>query len=86
VITEIQRENLNITVEGDIQDFLGLKISRKEDGSVHLSQPQLIEGILKYLWLLGDQTKIKSTPSMSSKILTRHEESEDFMGLLITDR
>jgi Reverse transcriptase (RNA-dependent DNA polymerase) len=77
-INDIQRAKLNITVEGDIQDFLGININRKEDGSVHLSQPQLIKGILKDLQLLGDQTKIKSSPAMSSKILMRHEGSEDF--------
>jgi Reverse transcriptase (RNA-dependent DNA polymerase) len=44
VIKDIQLANLNITVEGDIQDFLGININRKQDRSVHLSQPQLVEG------------------------------------------
>jgi acid stress-induced BolA-like protein IbaG/YrbA len=80
VIKDIQLANLNITVEGDIQDFLGINISRKEDGSIHLSQPQLIKGILKDLRLNGNNTKIKTTLSLSSRILTKHEDSEDFDG------
>jgi hypothetical protein len=82
VIEEIQAANLNITIEGDIQDFLGININRKEDGSVDLTQPQLIEGILKDLRLRleGEQTKVKATPSLPSKILTEHEDSEDFNG------
>jgi hypothetical protein len=55
VIKQIQLANLNITMEGDIQDFLGININRKEDGSIHLSQPQLIEGISKDLRLDGEQ-------------------------------
>jgi Reverse transcriptase (RNA-dependent DNA polymerase) len=49
MIEEIQAANLNITINGDIQDFLGININRKEDGSVNLTQLQLIEGILKDL-------------------------------------
>jgi hypothetical protein len=80
VISKIQSANLNIRVEGEIQDFLGINISRKEDRSIHLLQLQLIKGILKNLWLNGDQTKIKNTPSMSTKILKRHEDSEAYDG------
>jgi Reverse transcriptase (RNA-dependent DNA polymerase) len=80
VIKDIQTANLNITVEGDIQDFLGINISRREDGSIHLSQPQLIAAILKDLRLDGEQTKIKTTPSLSSKILQKHEDSQEFDG------
>jgi hypothetical protein len=72
VIEEIQAANLNITIKGGIQDFLGINVNRKKDGSVHLTQLQLIEGILKDLRLDGEQTKVKTTPSLSSKILRKH--------------
>jgi acid stress-induced BolA-like protein IbaG/YrbA len=78
VIKDMQLAKLNITVEGDMQDFLGININRKQDRSVHLSQPQLIKGILKDLRLDGKGMKIKSTLSMLSRILTKHEDSEDF--------
>jgi hypothetical protein len=35
------------SIEGDIQDFLGVNIDRKDDGSIHLTQPHLIDQILE---------------------------------------
>jgi hypothetical protein len=80
VIKEIQLANQNITMEWDIQDFLGIHICRKEDRSIHLSQLQLIEGILKDLRLDGEQMKRKSTTSLSSKILKKQGDSQVFDG------
>jgi hypothetical protein len=49
-------------VEGDIADFLGVKIERSEDGrSFNLTQPHLIDDILKELRLEADKTAIKKT-------------------------
>jgi hypothetical protein len=76
VIEDIKRAKLDITVEGDIQDFLGINIKRKEDGSIHLTQPHLIDGVLEDLRLTGDSVHIKATPD----ILRRHAESEAFDG------
>jgi Reverse transcriptase (RNA-dependent DNA polymerase) len=78
VIEDIRRAKLDITIEGDIQDFLGINIDRKEDGTIHLTQPHLIDGILKDLRLDGPDVKIKSTPAKSSDILRRHQGSEAF--------
>ena len=48
IIDELQtKANLSITVEGDLADFLGVNIDRKADGSIYLTQPHLIEQILK---------------------------------------
>jgi hypothetical protein len=80
VIAAIRAAKLNIMVEGDIQDFLAISIDRKEDGSIHLTQLQLIDGILKDLRLDGELTKPKSTPAMSSTILKRYMDSKDFDG------
>jgi Reverse transcriptase (RNA-dependent DNA polymerase) len=41
VIEDIRKAKLDITVEGDIQDFFGINIVRKEDGTIHLTQPHL---------------------------------------------
>ena len=49
IIQEMKQANLDITVEGDLSDFLGVKISKKQDGTFHLTQPHLIESILKDL-------------------------------------
>jgi Reverse transcriptase (RNA-dependent DNA polymerase) len=80
VIKDIQKAKLNITVEGDIQDFLGINIDRKDDGSIHLTHPHLIDSIVKELRLDGPQTKTKATPAESSVILKRHLDSKDFDG------
>ena len=49
IIEDIKKADLDITVEGDLQDFLGINIDRKEDGTIHMTQPHLIDQILKDL-------------------------------------
>jgi hypothetical protein len=51
VIKGIKSAKLNITEEGDLEDFLGVQIERKKDGSIHLTQPQSIDQILRDLRL-----------------------------------
>jgi Reverse transcriptase (RNA-dependent DNA polymerase) len=77
-IEDIKRVGLNITVEGDLQDFLGINIERKSDGTIHLTQPHLIDQVLEDLRLAGEETSTKSTPAASSKLLSNHDTSEDF--------
>ena len=78
LINQMRTTGLELTVEGDISDFLGVKIEYKQDGTIHLTQPHLIESILKELNLSRPDTHIKSTPAASSKILHRHADSKDF--------
>lgn len=69
---------LDITDEGDVGDFLGVLINRKDDGTVHLSQPHLIDSILKDLRLDGPKTATKNTPAAPNKLLRKHLDSDDF--------
>ena len=78
-IEDIKKAKLNITIEGDIKDFLGVNISRKPDGSIHLTQPLLIDQIFQDLHM-QDNTKPKTTPAASSWLLSRHSSSPDFNG------
>jgi len=81
IIDELQtKSKLSITVEGDLADFLGVSIERKEDGTIHMTQPHLIEQILGDLRMLDESVKPRSTPAASSKVLTRHSQSPDFDG------
>lgn len=80
IIRDIRAAKLDITEEGDLQDFLGINIERRKDGTIHLTQPHLIDQILKELRLDKEGTKAKSTPAACSKILGRHSESPDFDG------
>lgn len=78
VVNDIKRVGLNITVEGTLEDFLGVHIDRKEDGSIHLTQPHLIDRILQDLKMDNPDLKPKSTPAASSRILSYHSASETF--------
>ena len=75
---ELKEAKLNITNEGDVKDFLGVHISKQKDGTIHMSQPHLIDQILTDLRMNDERTGIKSTPAASSKLLSRHSESKDF--------
>ena len=78
IIQQIKNTGLQITEEGDIQDFLGINIVRKNDGSIELSQPHLIDQILHDLKMDDERLKPKDTPSKSSTILTRGDNDKDF--------
>ena len=51
IIKEMKQAELDTKVEGDIQDFLGINIEHKKDGSIHLTQPHLIDQTPKDLRL-----------------------------------
>lgn len=78
IVQELQDAKLTITDEGDLQDFLGVNINRKKDGTIHLTQPHLIDQILKDMRLDDDNVKTKATPGSSSKILGAHPDSPEF--------
>lgn len=80
VIEDIKKAKLDITIEGDLQDFLGVNIDRKKDGTVHLTQPHLVDTILKDLRVDDDNVTLKNIPACSSKILSRHPDSPPFDG------
>ena len=78
IIKDLQKAKLNITDEGDIQDFLGVNIAKKADGTIHLTQPHLVDQILNDLNMSQDNVKVKSTPAMMSKLLKRDEQGVEF--------
>jgi hypothetical protein len=49
IIKEMQEAKLDVTIKGNLQDFLGANVERKTDGTIHLTQPHLIDQILKDL-------------------------------------
>ena len=68
-------------MEGDIADFLGVKIEKSQDGkSFSLTQPHLIDDVIKELRLDSDKTAIKKTTGASSKTLLRNPKAEPFDG------
>ena len=48
--------------QGDVSDFLGIEVTHLKDGSIKLTQPHLIDTILKYLSPREHQGKVHSSP------------------------
>ena len=77
----MKASGLNVTVEGDVSDFLGVKVTKEKDGTIHLTQPHLIDQILQDLLRLHkDNVATKQTPAAVSTILSRHSTSEPCDG------
>ena len=53
VVTDLHACSQCFTIDdqGDIGDFLGIQVQKQDDGSIKLTQPQLIESIIKDLHL-----------------------------------
>ena len=66
IVEDLKMAKLDITIEGDLQYFLGINIERNEDRSIHLSQSHLIHQLLNDLTLTNDNVKIKDMPAASS--------------------
>lgn len=79
-IQQMRGVGLDLTVEGDVSDFLGVNVTRKDDGTIHLTQPHLVEKILADLRLTGNDTAIKRTPAKVKQLLKRFRDSEPFDG------
>ena len=62
----------NITEEGDMCDYLGIKVTKKVDSTITLTQPHLIESILRDLGLDKPNSTTLDTPSLTTKVLSRH--------------
>ena len=75
-IKAIKDAKLQITLEGDLADFLGVKIERKSPKEIIFTQPHLIDDILSNLGLKHVKDG-KETPAASSRILTRNDNGTD---------
>jgi Reverse transcriptase (RNA-dependent DNA polymerase) len=80
IIAEIQSTGLKITSEANLDDFLGVNIDRRDDGTVHLTQSRLISSALSDLGLNKPNVAGKEVPCASSKLLTAHPRSAAFDG------
>ena len=75
-IKAIKDAKLQITLEGDLADFLGVKIERKSTDEIIFTQPHLIDDILNALGLKHAKDG-KETPTASSRILMRNNNGVD---------
>lgn len=76
-----------ITDEGDLDEYLGVKVTRMPDGTITLSQPHLIDSIIADLGF-KDNTKGKDTPAPSTASIDRdlngkeHSESWEYRSVI----
>jgi hypothetical protein len=61
VIEALKKENMELEVESDVAGFLGVLITKKPDGTIHLTQTGLIQRILAALNM--DDFNTKETPA-----------------------
>ena len=73
-------KKFNIKDEGQFSDYLGVKVTHKENGNMSLTQPQLIDSILRTLGLLdGDkEAKPRDTPALTNKLIGPDKDGEPF--------
>jgi hypothetical protein len=69
-------ERFNITDKGELNEYLGVKITHLDDGTISLTQPHLIDSIIEDMGSRPN-TKGKSIPAPSTRILQRDEEEAD---------
>jgi hypothetical protein len=81
IIKEMKQVKLDITVEGGLEDFLGINIDRQKDGTINLTQPHLIDQILKDLRL--EDENVKRYPKQVKLDITVEGGLEDFLGINI---
>ena len=62
--------------QGDIRDFLGIQVQKLSDGTIQLSQPQLIDSIIKDLRLQSG-FNTKKTPAVPTNLLHKDTNGTD---------
>lgn len=77
IVEDMKASRLKLTAEGDItSNFLGEKIQMQPDRTIRMTQPQLIDSVLKDLCLDGSNVATKSTLAT----LNWHPDSQPFDG------
>jgi hypothetical protein len=69
-IESLKRE-YDLTDEGELQDYLGIRFDRRDDGSLKLTQPRMIERVLEIVGLSkdGERVKLHDTPASEHQML-----------------
>ena len=80
-------KHFEITDEGEIDEYLGVKVTRIDSKTIGLTQPHLIDSIIEDLGF-KENTKGKETPAPSTVCLNRdkdeeaHDESWDYRSVI----
>ena len=76
VISDLKTLKFELTDEGEVDSFLGIKIDKDKEGNVTMTQRGLIDTIIKAVGLEND-SKQHQTPATNPP-LQKHEEASDF--------
>ena len=76
-IKQMQEVGLQLTIEGDLEEFLGVNIDRTSKEEIQLTQPHLINSILQDLRLKKGESKCKDTSMKSLTILNKSKDSPE---------
>ena len=78
VVADLQACSCRFTIDdqGDIGDFLGIQVQKLSDGTIQLTQLQLIDSILNDLHLQSG-SNFKKTPAVPTNLLLKDTEGED---------
>ena len=78
VVADLRKSTQNFTIDdqGEVGDFLGIQIQKLDDGSIVLTQPQLINSIIQDLHLQSGSNP-KTTPAITSKVLYKDADGTD---------
>ena len=78
VVTDLRNSTQNFTLDdqGEVGDFLGIQIQKLDDGSIVLTQLQLIDSIIHDLHLQS-RSNPKNTPSITTKLLHKDADGPD---------
>ena len=78
VVVDLRACSHQFTIDdqGDIGDFLGIQVQRFPDGSIQLTQPQLIDAIIKDLHLRSG-SNTKKTPAVPNNPLHKETDGPD---------
>ena len=70
VVTDLHNSSQNFTIndQGEVGNLLGIQIQKRDDGSIILTQPHLIDSIIQHLHLQS-RSNPKGTPSITTKLL-----------------
>ena len=75
-VEELKNNGYDLEAQQSVKDYLGINIKRMKDGKIKLSQPHLIDQVVKEVGMsIG---KGQSTPAASTVILHRFEHEEDY--------
>ena len=69
-------QNFTLNDQGEVGDFLGIQIQKRDDGSIILTQPQLIDSITQDLHLQS-RSNPKNMPSITTKLLHKDTDGPD---------